>query len=77
MQSFDTTLFLWLTGTTHSPNWSVALAKFFASAIVALVAVDLAAAWVRARKGWRFALLDAVAAGALSPSLVQVIGWMN
>lgn len=77
MQSIDTTLFLLLTGTAHSPNWSVALAKFFASAIVPLVAVALVVAWVWARKGWRPALLDAVAAGVLGLVLVQLIGWFH
>ena len=77
MQSTDTLLFLWLTGTLQSPIWSVALAKFFASAIVPLVAVALVVAWVRARKGWRPALLDAVSAGALGLSLVQLIGWFH
>ena len=65
MQSTDTALFLWLTGTLHSPVWSVALAKFLASTIVPLVAISLVAAWVWARNGWRPALLDAVAAGVL------------
>lgn len=77
MQSTDTALFLWLTGTLHSPIWSVALAKFLASAIVPLVAISLVAAWVWARNGWRPALLDAVAAGALGLSLVQVVGWFH
>ena len=77
MQYTDTSLFLWLTGTLNSPIWSVALAKFFASAIVPVVAIALVAAWVRARTGWRPALLDAVAAGALGLSLVQVIGWFH
>jgi len=77
MQSFDTALFLWLTGTLQSPNWSVALAKFFASAIVPMVAVAFVVAWVRARIGWRHALLDALAAGALGLTLVQVIGWIH
>lgn len=75
MHSTDMALFLWLTGTQHSPNWSVSLAKFLASAIVPLVAIALMAAWVRAQSGWRPVLLDAVAAGALGLSLVQVIGW--
>ena len=77
MQSFDTILFLWLTGTLHSPRWSVALAEFFASAIVPLIALALVVAWVRARTGWRPAVLDAVAAGALGLTLVQVIGWIH
>ncbi len=77
MQSFDTSLFLWLTGTLQSPIWSVALAKFFASAIVPMVAVAFVVAWVRARTGWRPAVLDALAAGALGLTLVQVIGWIH
>lgn len=79
MQSPDTALFLWLTGTLHSPIWSVGLTKFFASAVVPLVAVAvaLAVARVRARPGWRRALLDASVAGALGLSLVQVIGWVH
>lgn len=77
MQSIDTAFFLWLTGTLHSPHWCVALAEFFASAIVPLVGFALIVAWVRARKGWRPALLDASAAGALGLFMVQVIGWIH
>ncbi len=77
MQSLDTALFLWLTGTLHSPNWSVLLAEFFASAVVPLVGLAFVVAWVRARTGWRPALLDAVSAGALGLTLVQVIGWIH
>lgn len=77
MQSVDATLFLWLTGSQHSAGWSVALARFLATAIVPLVAVALVVAWVRARAGWRPALLDALAAGGLGLGLVQVIGWAH
>ena len=77
MQSIDTAFFLWLTGTMHSPNWSLALAKFFASSIVPLVGLALVVAWVRARTGWRPTLLDAVVTGVLGLTLVQVIGWIH
>ncbi len=77
MQSIDTAFFLWLTGTLHSPRWCVALAEFLASAIVPLVGFALIVAWVRARTGWRPALLDASAAGALGLFMVQVIGWIH
>ena len=77
MQSIDTAFFLWLTGTLHSPHWCVVLAELFASAIVPLVGFALIVAWVRARKGWRPALLDASAGGALGLSMVQVIGWIH
>ena len=77
MQSIDTAFFLWLTGTLHSPHWCVALAEFFASAIVPLVGFALIVAWVRARTGWRPALLDASAAGAFGLFMVQVIGWIH
>lgn len=77
MQSFDTTLFLAMTGTVHSPDWIVALASFLASAVVPLVAAAIVVAWVRPQAGWRFALLDAVAAGTLGLGLVQVIGALH
>lgn len=77
MQSLDTTLFLAMTGTLHSPGWLVVLATFLASAVVPLVVLGIVVAWVRAQSGWRFALLDAVAAGALGLGLVQVIGALH
>lgn len=77
MQSIDTTLFLSLTASPNAPHSAVAIATFCASAIVPLVAAALVVAWVRARPDWRFALLDALAAGLLGLSLVQVIGWTH
>ncbi len=77
MASADTTLFLWLTASLQSPQWAVALATFLASAVVPLVAVALVLAWIRARRGWRPALLDALVAGGLGLGLVQVVGWFH
>jgi undecaprenyl-diphosphatase len=77
MASADTTLFLWLTASLQSPRWAVALATFLASAVVPLVALALMLAWIRARPGWRPALLDALTAGGLGLGLVQVVGWFH
>ena len=77
MQDFDASIFLWLTASPTSAAWVVALALFLASAVVPLVMGGLLVAWVRARSGWRSALLDAVASGALGLGLVQVIGWLH
>lgn len=53
------------------------MAAFLATWVVPLVVAGIALAWIRARSGWRPALLDAVAAASLGLALVQVIGWLH
>lgn len=76
MNVFDNSLFLFLTAGPDAPRPLVGIASFLASDIVPILALTMVVAWVRARPGWRGPLLDAVAAGLLGLSLVQVIGWL-